>query len=41
MGVSVLSVENNRLPPIIESEPRAVPYRGAQPEAHLFAEICW
>ena len=24
----------------MESEPRAVPYRGAQPDAHPFAEIC-
>nr|DAZ56129.1 MAG TPA: hypothetical protein [Caudoviricetes sp.] len=24
----------------MESEPRAVPYRGEQPDAHPFAEIC-
>lgn len=24
----------------MESEPRAVPYRGAHPDAHLSAEIC-
>lgn len=36
---SLLSVENNRRQPIIESEPRAVPYRGTQPEAHLLTEI--
>lgn len=37
---SILSVENNRRSPVIESEPRAVPYREAQPDAHLSAEIC-
>lgn len=36
---SVLSVKNNRRWPVMESEPRAVPYRGAQKKARFSSEI--